>query len=68
MTQRLSWIKRLELEYEEEAITLVPRLLNRRGMTWLADKCGVSLSLISRWCTDHGVERKIVYQVTEKVS
>jgi hypothetical protein len=55
------WIEQLEQKYKLDARVLIPALLTQHGAEWLSQETGVTLATISRWCSSHGVERRIVY-------
>lgn len=60
------WLERLEEKYQEDRMTLMPRLLDRNGMVWLAKEAGVSLGLVSRWCSENGFEKRVTWHWVEK--
>lgn len=63
------WVEKLEAHYKEDALTLVPRLLNFYGaMQPLADEAGISLSRLSRWCDENGIEGYKAYRRRENVA
>lgn len=67
MPYRKFWVQALELKYQEEAMTLIPRLLNQYGsMTVLAQEAGITLGHLSRWCDEHGIERRFIYVKRDK--
>lgn len=61
------WVEKLEAHYKENADTLIPRLLTFYGaMAPLAEEADVSISVLSRWCEAHGIERRLIYVKRDK--
>lgn len=57
------WLRKLEERHGEAGETLIPRLLNEYGKLGpLAEEAGVSEAVISRWCKDHNITFRRVWE------